>query len=77
MKEGDKVTIRVIAYQKSIGDGFMIRNIYESHEVKDTIFYKDGVTLKAAIANRIADGLKDLDVGGCHHLSVYLIKKEK
>lgn len=75
MEEGEKVIIRVVAYQKSIGDGFTIHNIYESYEVKDTMFCTDGTTLKAAIANRVVDGLKDLDVGGCHHLSVYLIKE--
>lgn len=77
MKEGDKVIIRVVAYQKTLGDCFIIQNIYESHDVESTMFYKDGVTLKAAIANRIADGLKDLDSGVAHHLSVYLIKEEE
>ncbi len=79
VKKGQKAIVRVVALRNfsSVGDGAVkpqIINIYESHDFIDSFYYKDGKTLKAAIANRIADGLEDLDATIVDKLEVYLIK---
>lgn len=69
-----KRAIRVVVYQKDGEKSFHIHNIYESHDFGDSFENKSG--LKAAIANRIIDGLEDLEKG-CSHFSVYLIDPDK
>jgi hypothetical protein len=75
VEKGQKAVVRVVAFKKAADHkgGYFIENIYESHDFDSGFTNKNG-TLKAAIANRVIDGLNDLDVNAADKLEIYLIK---